>query len=75
VITDTIRSGLAESGLTQNQIAEASGISQRAVSEFLRGSGVRSETLDRFAELLGVEISLPKKLSKNIRKRIKVVDA
>lgn len=69
-ITDTIRRGLAATGMTQVQIAEASGTTQRTVSEFLRGAGCSSANLDRFAEFLEAEIKLPK----NIRKRIEALD-
>lgn len=69
-ITDQIRDAIRESGLTQAQIAAASGVSQRAISDLLRGRDVKTTSLDRLAIALGAELRLPKNFQKKIRKCI-----
>lgn len=69
-ITDQIRDAIRESGLTQSQIATASGVSQRAISDLLRGRDVKATSLDRLAAALGAELKLPRNFQKKIRKCI-----
>lgn len=64
-ISDQLRTALADSGLTQSQIAEASGVSQRAVSQFLAGYQVRSDTLDALADAVGMTAKIPKRYLTN----------
>lgn len=64
-ITEKIRVALAQlvkSGVTQEQIANETDTTQSNVSRFLRGDGCKSQTLDRFAVLIGAKLVVPKKL-------------
>lgn len=64
-ITDQLRTALTDSGLTQSQIADAAGVSQRAVSQFLHGYQVRSDTLDALADAVGMTAKIPKRYRTN----------
>lgn len=72
-ISEKLREAYRESGLTQQQLAAATGVSQRAISDFLRGRKVYSDTLDAIADVVGADLRVPKSFRKNIRKCI-VVD-
>lgn len=55
-IIEQIRQGLARSGLTQQQLADASGVARNRISEALTGKrGITVETADK---LLGALIEM-----------------
>lgn len=64
-ISDQIRDALRNCDLSIGQIAKLSGVSKRAVSDFLAGRDVRATTLDRLAEFAGAEMRIPKKKRKS----------
>lgn len=45
-------------GISQSQMARESGISQRAISAFLRGGGLSLENLDSLCEWMKVEVRI-----------------
>lgn len=66
-VSDQLRTAIRLSGQTQMQIAEGAGCSQRAVSDYLRGAGVSSETMDAICDHLGLSLRVPKKLRSDQR--------
>lgn len=63
-ISEAVRDAAKASGQTQVELAEGAGVSQSVMSEFLRGGGFRSDSLDRLAAHLGITARVPKKLRK-----------
>lgn len=63
-ISESIRQAARNSGQTQVELATGAGISQGAISSFLRGGELRSASLDKLAAYLGVEAKVPKRLKK-----------
>lgn len=47
-----------ESGGSQTKLAEAAGVSQSAVSDFIRGSGIRLHIAERIAATVGRPLKL-----------------
>ena len=62
MISHEIRQAAKNSGLTQTKLAEMAATSQRAMSDFLRGGGLKLDSLDNLADGLGVTIKVPKRL-------------
>lgn len=62
MISEQIRQAIKASGQTQTQIADGAGVTQRAVSDFLRGKGVNSAFIDATAEYLGLRLKVPIRL-------------
>jgi len=55
-VTDQLRQAIRANG-SANRLAEDSGIAQSVISRFLSGErGLSSETVDRLAEYLGLEL-------------------
>lgn len=69
-IANTIRQALADSGLSHRQIARATGVSQRAISQFIAGRAVNTDSLDAICEAMGARATVPKSFRKNLAKRI-----
>ncbi len=64
-ISEQLRQILADCGLSQYEIAKRSGVDKGALSRFAHGqSGLTTETLDRLAEVLGLELVARKPTSK-----------
>lgn len=61
MIEDTIRTAVAESGKSQRDLAKLSGISQVAVSKFLRGMHLSGDKLEHLAIAAGVRIEVKRK--------------
>jgi len=55
-VAETIRRAIAASGESRYAICQRAGIEQAAMSRFMRGGGLRIETLELIAEALGLEI-------------------
>lgn len=55
-ISESVRQKIAESGMTQSQLSEASGVSQGRISEFLSGGTINSDNLDKIAAALFLKI-------------------
>ena len=51
-LTDELRKALADSGLTQTEIARRTGLTQPNISVFLRGGGLYSSSIDRIYALV-----------------------
>lgn len=66
MISDQLRDACRQSGLTQQQLAAAAGTSQRAISDFLAGKGLATESLDRLAEAAGCRLVVPKRFAANL---------
>ena len=61
-ITEAVRRAIEESGLSRYAIAKASGVTQAALSRFVAGKrGLTTDTLDRLADVLGLEIVVRKR--------------
>ena len=69
MISDSIRTAARESGKTQLELAALTGVSQRAISDFLSGRAVYSHTLDSLAAALGLEVVRPLGKAKKSRKK------
>lgn len=64
--SDQLRAAVDASGMSRYAICRAIGMNQGAMSRFMSGkSGVSLETVDKLAELLGLEIARP-----NIKRRV-----
>lgn len=63
-ISESIRAAARNSGQTQTELATGAGISQGAISSFLRGGELRSASMDKLAAYLGVTAKVPKQLRK-----------
>lgn len=61
-ISNQIRQAIKASGQTQVQIADGSGVSQRTISDFVRGGNLTSASLDAIADHLGITAKVPRKL-------------
>jgi len=61
-LTDQIRRAVDQSGQSRYQLCKALGIYQSSMSRFMHGGGLSSETLDKLAALLGLEVKARKKL-------------
>lgn len=59
-ISETVRQAAIDSGKTQTELAEIAGTSQRAISQFLRGSAIHLDSIDRLAEAMGVTVKRKK---------------
>ena len=57
-IEDKIREACQKCGKTQQELAKSARISQPAVSNFLKGGHVHSETLERLARAAGKKLQL-----------------
>jgi transcriptional regulator with XRE-family HTH domain len=55
-LSDQIRAAVKNSGMTRYRISADSGVQQSTLSRFLRGGGMSLDTLDRLADLLGLEV-------------------
>lgn len=53
-ISETVRAAAIDSGQTQKAIAEAAGIPQSVISEFLRSGRCSSKNLDAIAAHFGI---------------------
>jgi DNA transposition AAA+ family ATPase len=56
-ITDTLRHAAKTCGMTQQELARASGVQESVVSRFLAGAGLRSGNMDALAKTLGLELT------------------
>jgi transcriptional regulator with XRE-family HTH domain len=55
--SDKIRAAVDASGMSRYAICKAIGLNQGAMSRFMSGkSGIAMDTLDRLAELLGLDV-------------------
>lgn len=61
MIEDTIRTAVNDSGKPQRELAAAAGISQVAVSKFLRGMHLSGDKLEQLGKAAGVEIIVKRK--------------
>lgn len=67
-ISDQVRQAIDASGLTRYEIAKRAGIDQSALSKFYHGQrGITTETLDKIAKVLGLRITIDRKLNKKDR--------
>ncbi|QDV86901.1 helix-turn-helix domain-containing protein [Planctomycetes bacterium TBK1r] len=72
MITKQIRESLAsaiQSGdITQAALSRASGVSKRAVCDFLAGRHVNSDSLDAIADAMRCKLTVPKSFARNVKK-------
>ncbi len=60
LLSDQLRDAVNDSGMSRYAICKAIGMNQGAMSRFMSGrSGLSLETIDKLAELLGLEIASP----------------
>jgi transcriptional regulator with XRE-family HTH domain len=56
-ITEQLRASIRKSGLSQEQIAEATGVSQGVLSRFVRGErSINLTTAEKLAEYFGLSL-------------------
>ncbi len=55
-ISEQIRQAIKTSGLTQYRIAKELGVAESTIGRFLAGGDIRTDLLDRLAELLGMTL-------------------
>ncbi len=60
-MSDQIRRAIEESGLSRYRIAKATGVDEGILSRFMHGSSMRTDTLDRIAECLGLVLRVDPK--------------
>jgi predicted XRE-type DNA-binding protein len=61
-ITDQLREQTLATGLTQTEIAAATGLQQSVISHFIRGGGLKSKSTDAIAAWLGVRVTKSRKV-------------
>jgi predicted transcriptional regulator len=54
--SDQLRRIIRQSGMTRYQIAKASGVPQSSLSRFMDGKHTSTDTIDRLAKVLKLEI-------------------
>lgn len=58
-VSEVVRRAIEESGVSRYELAKRSGVSQSVLSRFVAGDrSINLETLDRLAEVLGIEIRI-----------------
>ena len=55
-MSDRIRQLIDDSGMSRYRIAKESGLDQAALSRFMQGTGITTESLDKLADSLDLEI-------------------
>lgn len=55
-ISDALRDAIRHSGESRFAIAKATGVAESILSRFMHGSSMRTETVDRLAGHLGLEL-------------------
>jgi len=69
-LSDQLRRIIAESGLSRYELARRSGVEQSALSRFVNGQrGLTTESLDRLAEALGLELTVKRPARKRKKDR------
>ena len=67
--SDQLRRIIAECGLSRYEIARRSGVDKAALSRFAHGErGLTTETLDRLAEALGLELVAKRRPTRKAKK-------
>lgn len=56
-ISDGLRKAIMDSGISQNALSKATGISQGRLSEFLAGGDINTENADKLAAYFGLKLS------------------
>lgn len=57
-MSDQVRDAIDASGLSRYRIAKEADVPESSLSRFMAGEGIGSETLDRIAELLRLELRM-----------------
>jgi|GEM_PF-840836 len=55
-ISDVLRKAIREAGVSAYAVAQGSGIPQPTITRFLNGAEMKSSTIDKLAEFLGLEL-------------------
>ena len=55
--SDQIRKAVVRSGLSRYEIGKRTGIAQSVLSRFMAGSGISTETIDKLADVIELEIT------------------
>jgi len=71
--THELRQRLKKITMTQSELAEKCGVSQRLVSQFLRGRAIHSDSLDRISEFIATFSSpISPKIKKKLARKTQV---
>ena len=62
-MSDQIREAIEGSGLSRYRICRDTGIDQAAMSRFMAGTGITTDTIDKLADYLDLEIIQKQKRS------------
>ena len=64
-LSDQLRRIIADCGMSRYQISKQSGVPEAALSRFVnRKTGLTTDTLDRLAPTLGLELTVKRRLKK-----------
>ena len=64
-LSDQLRQIIADCGMSRYEISKQSGVPEAALSRFVNGkTGLTTDTLDRLAPTLGLELTVKRRLKK-----------
>ena len=66
-MSDQIREAIERSGLSRYRICKDTGIDKAALSRFMAGTGITTDTIDKLADYLDLEIIQKQKRSHESR--------
>ena len=66
--SEDLRRIIAACGLSRSEIARRTGVSEAALSKFMSGRDIRTDTLDRLAPLLGLRLVTDIRRGRSLKK-------
>ena len=66
--SEDLRRIIAACGLSRYEIARRTGVSEAALSKFMSGRDIRTDTLDRLAPLLGLRLVTDIRRGRSLKK-------
>jgi transcriptional regulator with XRE-family HTH domain len=63
-LSDQVRDAVDASGMSRYALCKAIGLNQGTMSRFMKGGGLSLDTLDRLAEVLGLEATVKRSKQK-----------